>query len=457
MRGFLRHQLVSSREAPLSVWLRGVWVVWVFVGALLTYLWQRVRAGRLSAEALERLRGQVLTNTLQTLGATYVKLGQILGSRPDLLPPGIIDALASLQDRVAPSPYTAIRGVLEAELGAEKLAQLSIDPEPVAAASVAQVHHARDKNGVEIALKVQRPQAASQIDRDLSLMRVGARWLDRVPSLHLLSLPGMVESFGESLHGQLDFRTEADNNRRFAANFANVPDVRFPSLFEELCTQRVLAMEFVHGVKASQPEKVGGDRKRLARVGAETVLKMIFEDAFVHADLHPGNVMLTDDSKTVLIDVGMVAHVPRDLLRPFIETNLALAQQNGREVARLFYVHAPSVGTTDYETYERDVVQFFEGLYGKQLSDVEVSEVIGGIMNMLRKHRVKIDPSFTVVNVSLLVAEGLGKQLDPEIDILQVAAPYLQRAIMTAPPGRAPFRKVPAAATQPAFAQPPAA
>ncbi len=428
----------------MSIFLRGLYILFVFLVAIAVYSVRRAKLRGPSAHDIELLRGEVLADTLQHLGATYVKFGQILGSRPDLLRPGYIEALSRLQDNVAPAPFAGIARVLSEELGPsfrERIVEL--DEQPIAAASVAHVHRGRLRDGREIAIKVQRPLARAQIDRDLSLLAFGARMLDLIPSVHLLSLPGAVAEFGASLRGQLDFRAEARNNRRFGENFAEWPDVRVPELIEELCTERVLAMELVKGVKATEPEKVGGDRAKLARLGGETVLKMIFRDGFVHADLHPGNVMLTDDSKVVLLDLGMVATIPKDMIRPWVQTNLALAQQDGKQAARLFYCYAPSVGTRDYAEYEREVHEFFQGFAGKSLGEVEVSEVVSGIMNILRRHGVKIDPVFTVVNVSMLVAEGLGKQLDPSLDMIELSKPYLFEALAKAPPGRPPVRTPP--------------
>lgn len=432
---------------------RGLVILWVVMLAVLGYLVARLRRLSLDAASAERLRGEALANTLQRLGATYVKFGQILGSRPDLLGPGYIAALARLQDAVEPAPFADVENVLREDLGPDYRARFSeLDEKPIAAASVAHVHRARLSDGREVALKIQRPKARAQIERDLSLLSLGARMLDVIPQVRLLSLPGAVTEFGVSLRGQLDFRSEANNNRKFAKNFAEWPDVRVPELIEGMCTERVLAMELIDGVKASQPEKVSGDRKRLARLGGETVLKMIFRDGFVHADLHPGNVLLTADSKVVLIDLGMVASIPPDMVRPWVDTNLALAQQDGKRAARLFYSYAPHVGTKDYAQYEGEVDAFFQSLYGKNLGDIEVSEVVGGIMAILRKHRVQIDPVFTVVNVSMLVAEGLGKQLDPDIDMVELSKPYLFEALAKAPPGKPPLREPPSRAALPAHA-----
>ncbi len=428
------------------LWLRSVHIVLVCVVALCGYGLRRIFAGRLSAEKRELLRGEALSHLLQRLGATFIKFGQILSTRPDLLGPGYITPLARLQDAVPPAPFASIEQMLEAELAPAARARFaSIEREPVAAASVAQVHRGVLDDGRVVAIKVQRPEVELQIERDLAILSFGARLLDRIPTVRMLSLPGSVARFGVALHGQLDFRAEADHNRRFAQNFASVPNVGVPGLVDDLCTRRVLVMDFIDGVKATEPEKVGGDRAALARIGGETVLKMVFSDGFVHADLHPGNIILTPDDRVVLIDLGMVTDIPGELLRPWVETFLALSQQDGARVAELFYSYAPSVGDTDYAAFERDVKDKLSSLYGKTLGEVEISEVVSSMMNVLRKHHVQIDPTFTVVNIALLVAEGLGKQLDPGIDLVPMATPYLAQAMLSAPAGRAPLREPPRA------------
>lgn len=391
----------------------------------------------------ERAVGRAIARALERLGATFVKLGQILGSRPDLLSPGVLEAMARLQDDVAPAPLAVIETVLAREWTAEARAGVTLDPEPLAAASVAQVHAATLADGTRVAVKVQRPTARAQIERDLVLLAAAARVLDLHPDLALLSLPGAVENFGRALHDQLDFEKEAGNNRRFAHNFRREKKVRFPALFDRLCTTHVLVMELVVGVKGTEPERVGHGRAELAVRGGRAILKMVFEDGFVHADLHPGNIMLEEDGTMTFLDLGLVAEIPRDLIRPWVDTFSALAKRDGPWAARLFYEHAPAVGTRDYAEYARDVEAFLSRHWDRRLGDVEVTQVVAGMMNVLRRHRVQVDPVFTTVQVAVLVAEGLGKQLDPSIDLVMLAVPYLVGAQMAAPPGRAPIRHAP--------------
>jgi len=426
--------------------LRAIWISMVLLWAFLSYGVRRAARLRMRPEDKERLRGLVMARAFERLGATFIKFGQILSTRPDILGPGYIEPLSRLQDQVAPCRWRAIEEVLTRELGPDARARLvEVDETPIASASVAQVHRGVLDTGEAVALKIQRPGVTRLIVGDVAILGFWARLVSVIPSFRPLSLPGSVARFGEALEGQLDFRLEADNNRRFAAMFADKPDFGVPRLHDGLCTARVLTMELIDGVKGSEPDGVGGDRARLARLGAEAILKMVFEDGFVHADLHPGNIMLTHDGRVIFIDLGMVAEIDRELMGPWTATFLALGRQDAAEVARLLYCYAPAVGKMEYAEYERAVVEHFDRFHGKALGDVEISEVLGGIMNILRRFRITIDPSFTVVNIALLVAEGLGKQLDPSIDVVRMAVPVLMKAAASAPKGVEPRREVPAA------------
>jgi ubiquinone biosynthesis protein len=434
------------------LFFRSLQIAWALGSIPLRHLGRELTAETPpSRQDRERRWGELLARALESLGATFVKLGQILGSRPDLLPPAILAAMARLQDDVRPLPFEEVDGVLREAWGAAR-DSVEVSREPLAAASVAQVHAGVLAGGERVAIKIQRPEARAQIERDLVLLRLGARWLDAVPSLRLLSLPGAIERFGAALRDQLDFRKEAANNRRLAHNFRREKKVRVPALHDALCTDRVLTMELARGVKATAPEAVGlgldeqarrRARAELAARGGRAILKMVFEDGFVHADLHPGNILLGDDGTMTFLDLGMVAEIEPDLMRPWVDTFSALAARDGARAAALFYSYAPFAAVEDYDAYERDVEGYLGRIYGARLAEVEISVVVSGMMNVLRRHRVQVDPVFTVVNVALLVAEGLGKQLDPHVDLVLLAVPYLLAAQLTAGAGRAPNRPVP--------------
>jgi len=416
-------------------------IAWVFFAAFVRFVASSI--GKKGPDR-DRLRGEILARALERLGATFVKLGQILATRPDVVPEEIARALARLQDNVPPAPFEEVEAVIEEELSNEAREKIqSIDPTPVAAASVAQVHRGVLRDGTVVAFKVQRRAAKSQIERDLALMSIASRVVGVLPGMRWMSIPGAVDRFAEALHAQLDFRLEAQNNRRIAANFATDDRIRVPRLYDDLCSPRVLTMQFVEGIK---PTDVPSDRPALAQAGFRCIAQMVFVDGFVHADMHPGNVMFTREGEIFLIDLGLVAEIPDELRKPWVDTFIAVAACDGRTAARLFYEYSPEVRVRDYAKYEAEVVAHLDALGGRPLHELEVTEAVGGAMSILRRHRVQVDPTFTVVNLAMLVAEGVGKQLDPQFDVYTCAMPFLATAAMNSPPGKPPLRRAPSAA-----------
>lgn len=325
--------------------------------------WLRLRRG--GADAVQSAAGQTLVVLCTRLGATFIKVGQIASTRADLLPRSFVRELAALQDRVPPFPFAVVRRTVEAELGVPlESVYAEFDVEPVAAASVAQVHRAVLRaDGALVAVKVRRPDIVEKVQLDRSILLVVARLLVRVvPSLRLVSLEGAVRAFCDAVEEQIHFTLEAANNARFSANFRSDPDIAFPRLYPEACSDAVLTMEFVDGVREAELEAHGVEVRRVVTAGMRCVCRMIFLHGFVHADLHAGNLRFFPPGRVVLLDVGLVGRLSDDDRITTAQTLYAFATGDGHTVARMFYEHAPYKATPDYAAYEREVIALVDSL-----------------------------------------------------------------------------------------------
>jgi ubiquinone biosynthesis protein len=429
-RGRLLLRALSIGLLVAKHWFRW-WVGWTVLVATF--------AGKARRQAFF---GQVTLDLFRELGATFIKVGQIMSTRPDLIPEHISRALEHLQDDVGPFPFEAVVATLQGDLGrpmTELFAEFA--PVPLASASVSQVHKARLPSGRIIAVKVRRPNVIELCTFDLAVMRVGARILNAIPSIATLSPVATVEEFGRAVFAQLDFRIEARNNRRFRENFKNHPDVVFPEVIEELSTERILSMSFIEGTKILAT-RTRSDPKRVARLGLQALLKMIFEDGFVHADLHPGNILITPEHKIALLDLGLVGELDDPHRRGFARFFAAWAQRDGDAMARIMYDMSanaraeeraetgkrggkpPPSDAEGFERYRAAIIEFVGRYWGQRLGEVQVGKVLFDMLGILRRHRVRVNPTFTIVNIAIAVTEGIGKQLDPELDLMAEALPY---------------------------------
>lgn len=369
----------------------------------------------------------------EELGPTFVKLGQILSTRGDLIPPEILLELQSLQDDVPPMAWDDVAAQIEAALGAApEDCFASFDREPLACASIAQVHRAviRD-TGDEVVVKVQRPGIAHRIEADLHILHVLARRAaDLVPELELMDPVGIVTEFDRAIRKEIDFRNERDNLSRFAVNFDGVEKVKIPRVFRALSTPRVLTMEYVRGVKITDaPAKLAVDPYEVAPRMLRALFKMIFQDGVFHGDLHPGNILIQEDGTIGLIDFGLVGRLSGPQRDHILDILIGISREDYSLVARTFFEAGIKVAgvTYDYAAFEADCVEIMERhISGKTLSEIDIGAYFTDLVTGAIRHRIKMPPTYTMVFKALITVQGIGHRLAPDVNLIEEAQPFVR-------------------------------
>lgn len=368
---------------------------------------------------------------LQELGPTFVKLGQVLSTRPDILPDSFTQALETLQDDADALPLAEIEGQLERALGSgwrDRVA--TFDDTPLATASIAQVHRATLVDGTEVVLKVQRPGIAKTIRSDLNLLEFLAhRLLAEYPEANSFDPLGVLDEFERSILAELDFTVEADNMAKFERNFAGDERCRIPQVYPELTTTTVMCMEFFRGTKLRDARAAGFDMKKIGDRYLSVAYDMLFVHGLFHGDLHPGNVIVLDDEVLGLIDFGMVGRMTTEMRNNVISIIFALQRGDYRTIARLFYEIAIKDERVDYKAVERDTIEVMEKHWaaGSSIKDMQMGPYIMDLAARAAKHGARIPSGYTMLFKAIVTSEGLAKSLIHEVDPISAARPYFAK------------------------------
>jgi ubiquinone biosynthesis protein len=377
--------------------------------------------------------GVRLRRTLDDLGPTFVKFGQVLSTRSDILPESVLSELQKLQDTAKPMPAGLAQKIIERELGApvdEVFA--SFDPVPLGSASIGQVHKAVLQGGETVAVKVQRPEAPSRVAGDLELMRDFASLLDRRFGRRLfVDVGGLVAEFEVVITRELDYSAEAENARRFAANFAGTR-VIIPAIYLDLSTPKVLTEEFIEGSRFRDIRPLSftpSERRRIATMGADAIFRMAFEDGFFHGDPHPSNLLLTPSGDLALLDFGMVGYMSQGDIEALSRLFIAVIQRDASAALRGLERLGVGYATEIRGDLVRDLREFLNKYSGLSVGEVTLGQALSELIALARRYRLRMPPVFPLLTKALVTAEGLARSIDPTINVYEVARPYAQRLL----------------------------
>ena len=396
-------------------------------------LGRRDEAERPRAEDLRASTARRFRETLSDLGPTFIKLGQILSARPDILPADFIAELSQLQDRAAPMPVSLVFELIEKGLGKPASQSFGwIDPEPLASASIAQVHRAKTLAGDEVVVKVQRPGIEEQIRSDTDLLFYLARFLEGVIEETGIYTPtGIVTEFRNAMLLELDFENEARNIEEFTRVNEGRPYLVIPRLHRELSCRTVLTMQELKGRKLKDvfDSPDGIDRKRLARHVLDASFHQLFSDGLFHGDPHPGNVIVLPQERIGLLDFGLVGRLSRGMQESIILLVLAISLKDPDTVARLLYKIGVPDQRINLHQFRADIHDLLDRYLGLKLSQVDSGVLMRELVDLAMKYKIKIPKEYAVLSKAAATTEGIVRQLDPELDIAEAALPYAKQLL----------------------------
>lgn len=385
-------------------------------------------------EKVEKLsKNQRIRMALEELGPTFIKMGQILSSRPDLIPLDLLTELTRLQDHVPPFDFEQVKTIIESEFGKpHDQVFSSMDKTPFASASIGQVHRAKIKTRQQIAVKIQRPGIRKTIETDLEIiLHLASIMENNIEEMALFKPVKIVEEFAKTLGKELDYSIEASNMKQMADQFEKDSTIHIPRVYFAESSERVLAMEYIQGIKADDLDAIksaGLDRKLITRRGADFIMKQVFEHGFFHADPHPGNIFVMEKNRICPVDFGMTGFVDQTTREAFVDLIHSISTTNFKLTARLL------CELTEYETQpdllrlEKDIAFFVSVHLSKPLKHIKTAKMTHQFLELCATHQLRIPPDFFLMIKAFISIEGVAKTLDPEFDMMSHAIPYVTAA-----------------------------
>lgn len=373
-----------------------------------------------------------LRQAFEELGTTFIKLGQVLSTRPDLLPPDYIAELSKLQEAAPPVPYEQVAAVFEAEMGARPEDVFAeFDPDPLASASIGQVHTARLPNGDDVVVKIQRPGVAAKVERDLDALHELANLVARYSSIGQdYDVVGLADEFAFNLRCELSYVREGQNADRFRQAFAGDPDVYIPDVYWDYTTERVIVLQRLRGIRINDLpalEGAGLDRKEIAANSVRLMLEEMFVHGFFHADPHPGNFYVLDDGRIGMLDFGMLGRLDQKLQESLTRLFVALSKGDSERVVDEFLATGVAGGQVNRAVLKRDVDHMIACYANRSAEDLAAARIFSEITGLARRHRLRLPSDLMMMARVMAISEGIGLQLDPDFQFIPFAQPYLER------------------------------
>ncbi|MBT9312349.1 ABC1 kinase family protein [Leptothoe kymatousa] len=420
------------RSRPVQIFLRLVELLWTFLGFGLGLLWDRQTGGAAKNEAKRAIQ---LRDVLTKLGPAYIKIGQALSTRPDLVPPAYMEELVKLQDQIPPFPNEIAFRLIQEDLGAtpdDIYAEFS--SHPVAAASLGQVYKGKLKTGEDVAIKVQRPGLTAQITRDIYLLRRFAQWTCNNLKVVRSDLVSIMDEFGTRIFEEMDYTHEGENAQRFETLYGYLPEIIVPQIYTDLTARRVLTMEWINGTKLTEPEILeskGLKATDIVEIGVQCSLRQLLEHGFFHADPHPGNLLVTDEGKLAYLDFGMMCTVESYQRYGLIEAIVHMVNRDFEGLANDYVKLEFLTPDTDLSPIIPALASVFNNALGATVAELNLKSITDEFSALMYEYPFRVPAYYALIIRSLVTLDGIAISVDPEFKVLSKAYPYVAKRLLT--------------------------